>query len=104
LNNHQYEVIVGEENDQVLFDELTKSDTVIIGWGNPSNIKKDYYNRRSREVHQLVLQCCGQIRVVGDLTKDGYPRHGLLWRDKWAVSKVEDSSIFAYMKNSGEFN
>ncbi|GAE24400.1 hypothetical protein JCM9140_320 [Halalkalibacter wakoensis JCM 9140] len=100
LNNYRYDEIVGEKNNYVITNELNLSDTVIIGWGNPSNIKKAYYNKRSREVHQLVMKSCGQIRVVGDLTKDGYPRHGLLWRDQWSVSRIEDCNVFAYMKSS----
>ncbi|RKD75256.1 hypothetical protein ATL39_0955 [Sinobaca qinghaiensis] len=98
LNEYEYNEIVGERNNQVLEKEIKQSDTVIIGWGNPSNIKKAYYNKRSKEVHDLVMKTCGKICVVGEITKDGYPRHGLLWRDQWVVSIIEDSSVFAYMK------
>ncbi|MED1602415.1 DUF1643 domain-containing protein [Alkalihalophilus marmarensis] len=100
LNSHEYNIIVGERNHEVLLKELKQSDTVIIGWGNPSNIKKAFYDVRAREVHQLVLKACGHIHVVGDLTRDGYPRHGLLWRDQWAASAIEDNQLFSYMKKS----
>lgn len=99
LNNQQYDVIVGDENDKVLADEINTTDTVIIGWGNPNNIRRAYYNKRSREVHQLIVKVIGQINVVGVITNDGYPRHGLMWQDKWTVSTIENSSVFAYMKN-----
>jgi hypothetical protein len=38
LSQYSYEKIIGERNNMVLSQELKERDTIIIGWGNSSNI------------------------------------------------------------------
>ncbi len=98
LNDHPYDRIMGNKNNEFLINEINQNDTVIIGWGNANNIRKSYYVKRSREVHQLVLKTYGRIYIVGEITKEGYPRHGLLWRDQWEVNQVQDNQQFSFLK------
>ncbi|WP_167358822.1 DUF1643 domain-containing protein [Halobacillus karajensis] len=97
LNAYPYNKIVGERNNETLKNEINREDTVIIGWGNASDINKTMYMKRAREVHQLVLKAHGRVCIVGEMTKEGYPRHGLLWRNQYDVKQVRDNKQFSYL-------
>lgn len=98
LNKYDYSVMVGKLNDEIILQQLNTSQATVFAWGNPSSIKNQYYKRRSREVHSLVASALNKIHIVGALTKEGYPRHGLLWRDSWEITVVNNSHKFSYLK------
>lgn len=72
-----YAASVGAENDRYILDATASAAMSVAAWGNPNGFTLDRYNRRIREV--LALVGARRLYVVGPLTRNGYPRHGLLW-------------------------
>jgi hypothetical protein len=77
LNAYPYEVIVGPENDRHIREVAARAEVVALGWGNPNGVTHDRYARRIAEV--CALLAAYPLHVVGPLTRQGHPRHGLLW-------------------------
>jgi hypothetical protein len=69
--------MVGPDNDRYIRHALVGVDTIIAGWGNPNGIAPDLYTRRVAEVLALLPEV--PVFVVGTLTRQGHPRHALLW-------------------------
>ncbi len=91
LNAYPYEVIVGPENDHHVRVVATRADVVALGWGNPNGLDPARYARRIAET--LALLAPYPLHVVGPLTRQGHPRHGLLWNGEceFAQWNVTDS-------------
>lgn len=77
LARHPYSRIVGPENDRYILNAVQVSDLVVAGWGEPNGIDPKRYDRRAGEVLRLLQVV--EVHQVGDLTRLGYPRHGLVW-------------------------
>ncbi len=83
LHGLPYELIVGPENDEALRQAGGQADVVVAAWGNPHGIDRVVYDRRIREVLEIIR---GQrLFMVGSQTRLGYPRHGLFWRLSWEL-------------------
>lgn len=79
LTQYSYVETVGLENDAYIHKAVCMVDTLIAAWGNPNGIERKVYDRRAGEVMKLLMG--REIRMVGSLTKRGYPRHGLHWNN-----------------------
>lgn len=77
LNALHMQAAVGPQNDAFLRHAARLSRTIIVGWGNPNGIDPAVYQRRIEEVLSLLKG--HPLYRVGDLTRAGYPRHGLHW-------------------------
>jgi hypothetical protein len=77
LNPYPYELIVGPENDRHILEVAARADLVALGWGNPNGLDPARYARRIADV--LALLAPYPLYVVGPLTLQGHPRHGLRW-------------------------
>ncbi|HEX2914391.1 MAG TPA: DUF1643 domain-containing protein [Chloroflexia bacterium] len=80
LNHYSYEQAVGPENDYFIRQALEQADTIVAAWGNSNGIDPARYRQRIQEV--LVLAGAVRLKVVGPLTRQGSPRHGLLWNNE----------------------
>ena len=61
-----------------------EADRVVVAWGEANGMASDRYERRIREV--LALLAGATLHIVGPLTRQGYPRHGLLWNGGCALA------------------
>ncbi len=96
LIGQPYRRVVGPQNNKAIEDSIANSQTIILGWGEPTRAILPLLNRRITDIRQL----CGRrrIHVVGALVKGRYPRHGLLWNEpdrdvrpcEWAKLIAED--------------
>lgn len=77
LNRSPYELVVGPENDHHIRAIAASADLIVLGWGNPNGLDPARYARRIAET--LALLAPYPLHVVGPLTAQGHPRHGLLW-------------------------
>lgn len=77
LNDYEYAHIVGPHNDRYILEAVQTADTVVAAWGNSNGIEAARYERRIAEV--LLLLDRVPLKVVGPRTRQGQPRHGLLW-------------------------
>jgi hypothetical protein len=84
LNDWDYAYTVGPENDYYIREAAAQADTVVVAWGNSNGIDPRRYDRRIREV--LALLAGYRLQVVGQPTRRGYPRHGLLWNNEPELS------------------
>lgn len=87
LNAHPYERIVGPENDRHIREVASRADLVALGWGNPNGLDPARYTRRIAEVLTLLAPC--PLYVVGPLTHQGHPRHGLLWNGETELAAFD---------------
>ncbi len=87
LNDYEYDYIVGADNDRHIRQAVEWADTVVAAWGNANGIEPHRYDRRIGEVLGLVGP--GRLKTVGQPTRQGYPRHGLLWNHAPALSDFE---------------
>lgn len=71
--------IVGDGNDAVITAAVRASDQVILGWGAPSGIHQGDYERRIRQVADMLQPYRRKLWHVCDLTVDSHPRHPLQW-------------------------
>lgn len=71
--------IVGDGNDAAITAAVQASDQVILGWGAPSGIDQGDYERRIRQVAQILQPYRRRLWHVSDLTIDSHPRHPLQW-------------------------
>ncbi len=110
INQHSYHEAVGPENDAVLNKALNDashdgrrwtiddafvstvhrllSNLLVIAWGNPNGIDPVRYQQRISEVRVLIERAGMPVHNVGELTKLGYPRHGLQWRVGMSFEKL----------------
>ena len=79
LNDYDYDYIVGPDNDGHIRQAALEADTVVAAWGNSNGIEPARYDRRTVEVLTLLTEVRQPIKVVGPPTRQGQPRHGLLW-------------------------
>jgi hypothetical protein len=77
LARRPYRRIVGPANDRYILATAQGADLVVAGWGEPNGIDPVLYDRRAGEVMRLLQSV--QVHQVGNLTRAGYPRHGLVW-------------------------
>ncbi len=77
LARYPYRKIVGPENDRYILAAAKGAGLVIAAWGNPNGIDPGLYDRRVGEVIRILRGF--RLHAVGDLTRAGYPRHGLMW-------------------------
>lgn len=84
LNDWDYAYTVGPDNDYYIREAVAQADTVVVAWGNSNGIDPRRYDRRIREV--LALLEGYRLQVVGEPTRLGYPRHGLLWNNEPELS------------------
>jgi hypothetical protein len=91
LNAWDYAYAVGPENDFYIREAVAQADTVVVAWGNRNGIDPDRYDRRIREV--LALLNGYRLQTVGEPTRQGYPRHGLLWNNE---PELRDFSYFLF--------
>ncbi len=77
LARHPYRKIVGPENDRYILAAAKGADLLVAAWGNPNGIDPELYDRRVGEVIRILRDF--RIHAVGNLTRAGYPRHGLMW-------------------------
>jgi hypothetical protein len=84
LNDWDYAYTVGPENDYYIREAVSQADTVVVAWGNSNGIDPKRYDRRIREV--LAMLQGYRLQVVGEPTRLGYPRHGLLWNNEPELS------------------
>jgi hypothetical protein len=77
LNRYSYADSVGPENDRIVQAVCMEANRVVVAWGEANGMASDRYERRIREV--LALLAGVKLHIVGPLTRQGYPRHGLLW-------------------------
>jgi hypothetical protein len=80
LNDWDYAYTVGPENDFYIREAVAQADTVVAAWGNSNGIDPHRYDRRIREV--VALLDGYRLQTVGEPTRQGYPRHGLLWNNE----------------------
>lgn len=80
LNDWNYAYTVGPENDFYIREAVSQADTIVVAWGNSNGIDPARYDRRIREV--LALLEGHRLQTVGEPTRRGYPRHGLLWNNE----------------------
>jgi len=78
---------VGPQNNEYIKDRTKDVDVVVVAWGNPNGLakEKERYDQRISEVLRLIDK--NQLHRVGDLTKKGYPRHGLSWKKNFGLEK-----------------
>jgi hypothetical protein len=91
LNDYEYGHAVGPLNDFYIREAVAGAHTIVAAWGNSNGIDPARYNRRIEEVLALVDPAC--LNVVGEPTRQGYPRHGLLWNNEPELSNFEFSAI-----------
>lgn len=91
LNHYEYGHAVGPLNDFYIREAVAGADTIVAAWGNSNGIELARYNRRIEEVLALLDPAC--LSVVGEPTRQGYPRHGLLWNNEPELSKFEFFAI-----------
>ncbi len=84
LNDWDYAYTVGPENDFYIREAVARADTIVVAWGNSNGIDPARYDRRIREVLALLDGC--RLQAVGEPTRQGYPRHGLLWNNEPELS------------------
>ncbi len=80
LNGYEYEHTVGPLNDYYIQTAAATADTVVMAWGNSNGIDPARYQRRIEEV--LGLLATHRLHIVGLPTRQGHPRHGLLWNNE----------------------
>ena len=71
--------IVGEGNNAAITAAVQTSDHVILGWGAPSGIDQSEYERRIRQVAEILQPNRPRLWHVGKLTFNSHPRHPLQW-------------------------
>jgi len=76
---------VVSQNNEYIKARTKDVDVVVVAWGNPNRLDKERYDRRISEVLSLIDK--NQLHRVGDLTKEGYPRHGLSWKKNSGLEK-----------------
>lgn len=84
LNAWDYAYTVGPDNDFYIREAVIQADTVVVAWGNCNGIEPPRYDRRISEVLALLDGC--RLQSVGAPTRQGYPRHGLLWNNEPELS------------------
>lgn len=84
LNDWDYAYAVGPENDYYIREAAAQADTIVVAWGNSNGIDPQRYDRRIREVLALLIGY--RLQVVGLPTRQGFPRHGLLWNNEPELS------------------
>ena len=63
------------------FVDNYKDAKIIAAWGNrPRNLNEEKYRKRIQQVINYVGR--NRLKIVGAITKKGYPRHGLSWNGK----------------------
>jgi len=77
LNGLPFRKIAGPGNDRHILAAVAGADLAVAGWGNPNGIDPGVYERRIGEVRELLRPY--PLQAVGPPTKDGHPRHALLW-------------------------
>ncbi len=84
LNGRPYRTVVGPENDRYILEVVRSADFAVAAWGNPNGIDPKVYGRRVNEILRLLKG--RPLHIVGPLTKQGHPRHGLRWNGGLRVS------------------
>lgn len=79
LNDFDYAFIVGAENDFYIRKALAENEVTIAAWGNANGINPLFYSRRINEILQLVGTT--PLKIVGELTQQGQPRHARVWNN-----------------------
>lgn len=72
--------LYNEETDKWIEYFLNEypSATIIAAWGNkPKNLNEEIYRKRIQQVITIIGR--NRLKIVGTITKNGYPRHGLSW-------------------------
>jgi hypothetical protein len=87
LNALSYAEAVGAENDAALLEAVALGDTLVAAWGNPNGIDPSRYQRRIDETLTLLAGAGAlpALHIVGPLTQQSHPRHGLLWNTGHAL-------------------
>ena len=71
---------MGEEANQYITDFTSKYNSAIIvaAWGNkPKKLSEKKYKERINDVVGIIGK--NRLKIVGNKTTKGYPRHGLSW-------------------------
>ena len=71
-----FDLLVGPKNDTFISD-VPRSSDIIIATGKPKGPLAQYYEKRKHEILSVLKD--RELHCVGELTKDGYPRHGRMW-------------------------
>ena len=85
---YDYETLIGSKTDIYLKEILSENPnaTIVAAWGNnPKSFSKDEYDKRVKEVVDIIGK--DRLQIVGKITKKGYPRHGLSWNEKPELEK-----------------
>lgn len=92
FNDANINSCIGKEANQHIKDFTLKynSATIVAAWGNkPKRLSEQKYRERIEQVVALVGK--DRLKIVGALTKRGYPRHGLSWNGN---PQLDDYSKF----------
>lgn len=76
IESTEFDLLVGEKNDSFI-SEIPETADIVIATGKPKGALALHYERRKDQV--LGILQGRDLYCVGDLTKDGYPRHGRMW-------------------------
>lgn len=76
IETTEFDLLVGPKNDFFISGIPDASD-IIIATGKPKGPLVKYYERRKTRILNILNN--RKLLCVGDLTKDGYPRHGRMW-------------------------
>lgn len=83
LNALAYEDAVGVHNDYMIGLLADDADLVIAAWGQPSGIRSAWYERRVRDVVDVIG--ADRLTALGT-TSAGHPKHPQVWSNSWTPS------------------
>ncbi len=86
LNGVSEAVAIGPENDAAIRRALAGAQTVVAAWGNANGIEAGRYRQRVATVLALAAEMGVALCCVGELTRQGQPRHGLQWNGRPAAA------------------
>jgi hypothetical protein len=72
-------------NNNKIKEAAKQASKIIIAWGNSNGIKGDTYNRRVKEIFDLLKE--KQFYYVRSKSKKGNPLHGQMWSYKYKLLK-----------------
>ncbi|MGL4773029.1 MAG: DUF1643 domain-containing protein [Clostridium sp.] len=79
--------LLEKKNKEVLIDEINKASIIIAAWGEPYKELVELFNSQITDIYEFIRDAVldsknkKMVLRVGELSKKGYPKHYLAWKN-----------------------
>ena len=87
-DKHDFDYIVGVENDNYIINAIKEASKIIVAWGKPPEKFSEVYDTRINQLHKMADGI--ELYYVETLWENKYPLHGLRWSTKKSIKNYSN--------------